>query len=301
MKSKVPPAPRNTRVTSEAVRAVAERRSLSAPLVITGIGPGKLVTITPSSPYYAKLDVDPAYQRGETKMVGQIVRALQSGGSILDPVTLCVRKGGDGTLWIVDGYQRVCAFQQLKVPFTAMIHESDSQDCERQFFIALNARKAVSANVMIKAWSGATSELLQKSNSDFTHPLYERINFQQGSNETRIAASSLLRGILAVLAVDRSAAMPSMLSRVDNELRDKLQRARAEHYLRLIGKVCPKGTLPAMVLRAIGKTAREHWLTEVEMPSTKIVERLHNKNWASEMLVEKYFDVLCNTVHKIWK
>lgn len=297
------PTPRRaTRATSEAVRQVSERRSLRAPLVIKGISPGKLVTITPSM--FGKLDVDPGYQRGKTTMVGKIVRALQAGGLVLDPVTLCIRKGDkNGTLWIVDGFQRTCAHQQLNLPFQAMVHESEDMEAERHFFLALNERRNVSANVTVKAWNGPVGELLRKAEEDFQHPLYRRINFAQCSNEARIAAASLVRALFSVIGIDSGAGNTSyILARLDTAMKDRLERARIEHFLRLAGKVWAKGSPKLIVLRSLASVARERWFEEVDLPSPRVIERLQAKNWAADVpLVEKYRTVLLEQIRKIWK
>ena len=293
---------RATRITSAAVRAQADRRLQQKPVVVTGIGPGELTTITPKQ--FGKLDVDPSYQRGQTSMVAAIVRALQAGGKVFDPVTLCRRRGGD-VLWIVDGYQRVCAFQQLQISFTAMVHDSESAAAEHQLFIALNTRKAVSANVIVKAWTGPAGEIIRKANESMEHPMYDRINFAQNSNENRFAASSLVRGMLCSIGASRSSgSMNELLSRLDTQLGDKhsMNRARAEHYLRLCGKICERGYIPALVLRALGAVAYRHWEREVTMPSMKVIERLREKHWAAEVqLVEKYLPIIEQTIAKVWK
>ena len=288
-----------TRIASPLVMAATERRSLSKPVIVTGIGKGELVTITPSM--FSKLDVDPAYQRGETSMINNIVRALQAGGQIHDPVTLCVRNGGD-KLWVVDGHQRVCAFQQLKMPFVAMLHKSASPESEHSFFIALNSKRGLSANVIVKAWTGPIGGIMRKANESLEHPMYDRINFSQAAAGTRLAASSLVRALLAVVGNEGSGRIEVSLSKLDNAMAKSMQKARVEHYLRLIGKVCPSGTLPALVLRAIGSVAHEQWEHEVKMPSVKTIERLRLKQWAaSVVLLEKYQPVLIDIVRKMWR
>lgn len=288
------------RSESVALANAHEKRTQYKPVAVTGISPGKLITVTPSM--FSRLDVDPSYQRGQTSMVTQIVRALQAGGAVLDPTTLCQRKGSDN-LWIIDGFQRVCAFQQLRVPFQAMLHESDSAEAEHAFFIAMNSRRAVSANILVKAWTGPSASMMRKANESFEHPLSERINFTQSSNDARIAASSLVTGMKSVLGVASGGGRVEVsLSRIDLAMSKRLNVARIEHYLRLIGRICPKGALPALVLRAVGEVARERWEDDTQMPAPKVIERLRNKNWAAEVvLVEKYMPVLLEAVRKIWK
>jgi hypothetical protein len=291
---------RNTRAESAAVAAHHDKRAAHKPVMVEGIGPGELITVTPGM--FSMLDVDPAYQRGETSMVGQIVRALQGGGKVLDPVTLCQRRGSD-KYWIVDGYQRVCAFQQLRLPFQAMLHKSSSVEDEKSFFVALNARRAVSPNVIVKAWTGPIGAIMRKANESFEHPLSGRINFTQSANATRFAASSLLRACLSVIGQDKSGGrVEVLLSRLDLAMSNSIQRARVEHFLRLIGRISPTGYMPVIVMRAIATVAFEHWEKVVEMPSPKVMERMRVKQWAaSTVLVEKYLPILINDVRKIWK
>ena len=288
------------RAENPAVAAQAEKQSTHKPVVVSGIGPGELVTVTPAM--YKLLDVDPAYQRGETTMVNSIVRALQAGGKVHDPVTLCERKGGD-TLWIVDGWQRVCAFQQMKMSFSAIIHKSDSADSEHQFFIAMNSKRAVAANVIVKAWTGPSGTLMRKVNESPEHPLYNRINFSQAASPTRIAASSLARALMNLMGSSRSGRIEVYLSSLDVAMASKVMtRARIEHFLRLLGHVSPAGAIPSMVIRAIATVALERWHHDVTMPNKRVIERLRTKQWAtSVMLMEKYFPILLDVVRKMWR
>lgn len=290
----------NTRAKSAAVRELSEKRATHKPVVVEGIGEGKLITVTPAM--FKLLDVDPLYQRGETKMVGQIVRALQAGGKVIDPVTLCKRKGGE-TLWIVDGHQRTCAFQDLGLPFQAMLHDSDGVEAEKSLFIALNSRRALSANVIVKAWTGPIGTMLRKATESAEHPLYGRVNFTQASSDSKIAAASLVRGMLSSIGVDRTGGRVEVnLSRLDMAISKPTNKAKVEQFLRVVGRACPQGIMPALVLRALGSVAHERWEDDIVIPSNKIVERLRTKQWAAEVvLVEKYLPVLLNTVRKVWK
>ena len=288
-----------TRLANETVRAGHEKRSRYKPVIVDGIGKGSLITVTPSM--FKLLDVDPSYQRGKTTMVNEIIRVLQAGGKVFDPVTLCERRGSD-KLWIVDGYQRVCAFQEMHLPFEAMVHKSDSAECEHDFFIALNSRKAVHANVVVKAWNGPSGALLRKVNEAIEHPLYERLNFSQGSNVSRIGASIIARSLLILCGSERSGHIRVLLSSIDVSMSKAIVRARIEHFLRLIGRMCEKGALPDIVMRALAMTAVERWEDDVQMPKNKVIERLKAKNWSAEFpLNTKYLPVIVNAIKKIWK
>jgi hypothetical protein len=289
------------RAESAAVAAVADRLSHHKPVIVTGISPGEFITVTPSM--FSRLDVDASYQRGETGMVNSIIRTLQSGGKVLDPVTLCERRGDkDDKLWIVDGHQRVCAFQHMKMPFTAMLHKSDDVDSEKTFFVALNAKRSLNANVIVKAWTGPVGEMIRRANENPEHPLYNRINLTQSSNDAKIAASSLVRSLNALTGTNRSSQISVMLSTVDLAIiTRKLDRARVEHYLRLLGYVSPSGSMPHLVLRALATVARERWKNDAVIPNKKVIERLRTKQWATAcILVEKYFSILLDVVRKAW-
>lgn len=292
---------KDRRVDSPAVAAASEAKATFKPVLVKGIGEGELIEVKPSM--FARLDIDPAYQRGETSMVGTILRVLQAGGKVLDPVTLCHRKGDDKTLWVVDGYQRVCAHQETKLPFMAMLHQSEDAEAEHQFFIALNARRAVAPNVIAKAWVGPSGTAMRRANESPEHPLYDRVNFSQSQNETRIAASCLAKGMLCVVGFPRSGGrIDVIMSKTDTGMAKQMPKARVEHYLRLVGMVCPVGFLPALVLRALGTVAQERWITDIKMPNRKVIERLKTTQWASKViLVERYYPLLLDLVRKVWR
>jgi hypothetical protein len=289
------------RAQSVATAMSAEKRAGFKPVTVTGISDGDLILVTPKM--FGNLDVDPSYQRGETNMVTQIVRAIQNGGMIPDPVTLCARKGTD-KMYIIDGHQRVCAFQHLGVPFKAMLHTSNDVSAEHAFFIAMNSRRAVSANVIVKAWEGQSASVIRKANEMLSHPLNDRVNFSQSASATRLAASSIVGGMREVTGTfNGSGRIEQNLSRIDLVMSaSRLQVARVEHYLRLIGMVSPSGTVPHLVLRAIGEIAREHWQSDVKLPTLKVIDKLRMKQWASEaILTEKYRSILVGIVRKTWK
>lgn len=298
--TEAPAARKATRITSEAVRASSEKRSLTKPLVVTGIGPGEPITVTPAM--YGQLDVDPSYQRGETSMVGEIVRALQAGGASLDPIKLCWRKDHPKTWWIVDGWQRACAHMQLNLPIHATLHHSDGPASEAQFFAVLNNRRAVQANVIVKGWPGPGAELLRQVNEDKGHPLFQRINFTQGSNDCRIAASTIVRAALCAVGVSKSPGrIHALLSRLDTAMASTRTAAKVKGFLELIGRAYPKGTPPAILMRAIGIVCNERWGAEsVRGPSEKTIEKLRERQWKT-VLLEQYMGVLVDEVKKVWR
>jgi len=294
-----------TRADSEAVRAASERRAICAPLLVKGISGGKQIRV--SEAMFGKLDVDASYQRGNTSMIAELVRVLTSGGEVHDPVTLCRRPwASDGKLWIVDGFQRVCAFQQCRKPFDALVYESESLDSEKAFFLALNVKRSVSVNVIVRSWGGPSSQLLLRANDDVAHPLADRINFQQSGNASRISAGVVARATLAAatgLAASGRGTIFDTLKRLDASLKISEQRARAEHFLRLMGMVFPKGHPPHMLAMVLADVAHERWDAHLAMPPHKIIDRMQRKNWEGEIpaFVQKYRSVLSDSIKKIWK
>jgi hypothetical protein len=274
-------------------------------LTVEGISQGRLTVVTPAT--FGKLDVDPAYQRGETSMVSDIINALQAGGLVLDPVTLRKRPWAKDReqLWVVDGHQRVCAFQELNVPFQAMVHESESLDAEKKFFLALNSRKAVGADVIAKSWTGPCARLLMAASQNPAHTLYERVSYAQGFNESRLGAMVVVRG-----AWTATSGMPGtggsaqrLLSRLDVAIGPPEKKLRAEMFLQLMGDAFPKGSCSLLVSTALSVVAFERWSEASKYPAAQQVERLRKVSWRMEVpvLTAKFRPVLVELIRRIWK
>ena len=300
---------RNTIATSEAVRKQVDARRIISNVAVQGISQGSLHKITPEQ--FAALDVDPGYQRGETSMVVKLVNVLQSGGAVLDPVTLCKRTswGKDKhKLWIVDGYQRVCAYQQLGLPFQAMVHESESLDAEKKFFLALNNRRAVSSDIIVKSWTGPSGRLIVGVSEQPSHSLYQRVNFSQGKNGSRLGALILARGALRAAvpigSKNGGGAAQTILSRLDVALHNETKRHLAEAYLQLIGCIFPKGSANVLVALALAEVMHEKMSEDKEpFPSRKTLERIAAINWRHELpvLSMKFRPVIVALINKAWR
>lgn len=293
-----------TNMDNARVRAANEARRKYTPLVVTGISRGNLLLITPDK--FDRLDVDPAYQRGETSMVADIVNVIQAGGEVLDPVTLCKRHWAKDkeTLWIVDGHQRVCAFQQTKKAFQAMVHQSDSLEAEKKLFHALNTRKAVGTDVIVKSWTGPAGTIIVAANASASHSLYERVNFQQSGNKSRIGAAVLARGMLSAASGALVAGpIPRILSRLDVALGPSAKKAMAERYLQMVGEVCPNGALPLLVMIVLALIANERWKDGGQYPSAKVIDRLRKVNWRQEVpeMTNKFRPIIADIITKTWK
>lgn len=295
---------RSTRVLSAPVRAAAEARTNRAPLVVQGISLGRLITIKPSA--FDRLDVDPSYQRGETGMVGDLIRVLQAGGQVLDPVSLCRRPWQDpDKMWIVDGYQRVCAFQQLQVPFQAILYDSDSLDAEKKFFVSLNSRKAVSADLIVKSWVGPSGAMIRAADANPAHPLCGRIHMQQGTNRAKIGGTILARGMLAAATgLEPNGSAQRVLARLDHAISEKAaNKARAEHFMRLFPAVLTDKVPSVFVVIALAHVAYDRWKIEIAPPKTSVIEKLRVIRWDQEVpaLTKKYQPVLAELVKRAWR
>lgn len=299
-------ATRATRISSPKMRAQAESRSKIAPLIVDGISPGKHTVITPK--YFAQLDVDPHYQRGKTSMVGDLVRTLQAGGLVMDPVSLCRRPWDTDTkkLWIVDGHQRVCAFQQMNMAFEALVYESDSLEAEMRFFQALNLRRAVAADLLVKSWTGPAGIMLREINADASHPLHERIHMQQGRiNRTMVGATVLARGLViaatGVSSMTRGGAQ-ALLARLDTCLKHKEARERCLAFAQLLPAVFTELTPNLFSTVTLAMVAHERWQGSVYMPKRGTLERLRKFNWHGAVpQVQIYYPTMVGMVKKIWK
>ena len=54
-----------------------------------------------------------------------------------------------------------------------MIHESESLQAEKNFFLALNARKGISADVIVKSWTGPGAALVIDAAHNSAHPIFD--------------------------------------------------------------------------------------------------------------------------------
>ncbi|MCC7144271.1 MAG: hypothetical protein IT349_19420 [Candidatus Eisenbacteria bacterium] len=286
--------------SSEALRAAAEKKRIGTPLVIKGIGRGKLTLITLSMQKH--VDVDPSYQRGETSMVREIISTVQSGGEIPSPPHLAKRRGSD-TLWVVDGYQRICAYQQLRMEYEAFIHDSEGRDAEAIMYQALNNKKAQSANNLVKGWVGPVGDLIRGAAADPSHPLYSKVNFGDGGSQVRIGATQLLKAVHAVLG-GTGGKHQYITASVDAKLNaSRTNVDRAKLILRLIPSVFDKAPPKAALLQALCLVARERWASQPGWPTEKTISTLKAVNWEKVSPVQTYHyrPLFLEAVRKAWK
>lgn len=284
------PKRKSAGIENEAVRAKAITQRVNKPVLLKGVSLGALITVKPSA--YKLLDIDPEYQRGEVKAeVNSLVAAIEAGGFIPDPVTLVKRTWVNGTdaskLWIIDGQQRVAAFQLMDREFQAMVYTADSYEAEKNFFLVMNTRQAVNASTFVHSWPGLGAELIRRANDQEGHPLHGRVLWGPGSG-ARIAGAILVKGLLG--AASGSAAGGSIqntLSRLDHALKDHDARERARLFLELVAHVFPTSYAPTLAMQALGQVAYRRWLKgALNLPAARRMSNIAVLKW--DKLVPSY-------------
>lgn len=297
---------RATLANSDGQRKRIESIRQWKPIVVTGVSFKERRLITPQS--YGALDVDPAYQRGETTEIPGIVAALQAGGIIPDTPDLAERSWGprDGKLWVMDGQQRICALQQLNMSFYANIHISESLEAERMFFIAMNARQKLSSDTIVKAYNGPVASLLKCLNERGDSGLGGRIDFD-GNGGKRLSAATMVGGIERMLSGGKRGSMriDRVLSRTDGLLASNDQKLCATMFCRLVAAVFDEYALRLPVL-ALAEVSAERWIGKgkrAELPNPAVIKRLRAINWKHELpsMNSSCIDLAKHLISRRWK
>lgn len=290
-------------VDSQRVRIAAASRRLTPPPTLLNMPTGRLITVQHSQ--YGKLDIDPRYQRGETPMINELIAVLNQGGVIADPVSLAERKWGPEEerkkLWIVDGYQRACAYQAMNLPFSAMVYETRSLDQERLLFGTLNTRYAVSANLSVKAWAGPGAQLIRDAGGKDDHPLYGRVEYTRTS-QTRLNASVLVSAcVVAATGKTKTREVRKSLAELDLLMTRPAQRKLATDFLHLCGEIFGDITIsPKMLaLTSLALALHEHG---GRYPSDTVVKGLKKIKWDSivETGAVKYRPIVMEAIRSVW-
>lgn len=300
----------NRAATNPKVAAAVEARKKGAPLVLKGIGPGKRTTLGPAS--HKRVDFDLRYQRGEIKpWVNEIVAALNAGGLVLDPITIVRRtwhEPGEDTsklYWIIDGLQRFTALESLGRDIDAIVHESESLDAERAFFLVMNARRNVNTNKIVRAWPGEGAKMLSAINETAGHSLCGRIEFAYTGGD-RIGAAVLVKAtITASSGVLFNNDIQKGLTRLDHAMKDRQSRLYAETFLELVGRVFPKSYGKLMPMQVLAEVARKRWSDSgrVYIPTDHVIAKLSEINWDFEVPTfnMKYRPIIVAAVEKRWR
>lgn len=304
------PAQRRKKTESPALQKAAEGHRIVMPLIVRGATWKREVTITPAE--YGRLDVDPEYQRGKTDEIQDLITVLQHGGVLLGEIILAERAWGPDVnrrlLWVVDGFQRVSAYQALDKSFVASVFVTESLADEAALFEAANTRRILSANVQVKAWPGPSATLLRRLDTKPDSPVFDRISWKNSSPH-KLSASVLIYGTKDLLTGRaKGGSIQWALARTDAELATPRALDAARIFIEFVGLVSPKSYIRMNVVRGLAVVARERWERAggswvCSMPSAYQMERLRQVNWSSVVpsFAARFQPIILDHVRKIWK
>jgi len=258
------------------------KRKMQEPLVVDEIGKPKLILLTPSE--MADLRIDERYQRVKiTAEVNELIHVIKSGGAIPDPLTLVER--ANGKQYIVDGQQRFHAMHECGIGGHAVIYHIDDFERERRLFLAMNKRKNLKSDYIVKAWPGDGAVLIRKLATTVDSPFYGNVSFGS-KTKTQYSSTVLIKGIISCLLPDQISAggrnISDTLARLDFEIkRQPAAIEKAESYLKLLALIFPpkEGKLTYLAAIALGRQAGIHWKKEIPFPGPKIYGRLRKIRW----------------------
>jgi len=265
----------------------ARRRTI---LIVEGISKPETRFIDPKD--FVNLEIDSRYQRGRTNEVNDLIHVLKSGGKVYDPVTLCRRKGGD-TLYIVDGHQRFWAHHDCGMAMPALIYQSENWQAEALLFQAMNMRRNLTADTVVKSHQGPGAEMLRKAAEDENHLLFNRIHFG-APGRRQYKAAQVIRAMLAVSRdVIPSGGVSLVCGRLDHAIEnDPYAAVRCNALLRLLPRIFPPGmAMPKMLaMIAVARVAENRWRGKKPsdpinlLPSQAVCARLARINWSHYIL-----------------
>jgi len=296
---------RSQRVLHEKIRQTADAARTWRPVLVQGCTFKAQRTITPDQ--YGLLDVDPSYQRGRTDMITTIIAALQAGGSVPDVPDVAHRSWGpkDGKLWILDGFQRISAFQELNMSYIVNVFDTEDLEAEKRFFLAKNNRRSLTSNTKVKSWSGPVVDLLRALNTKPGGALYGRIAFD-GSGGDKLSAAILVRGIERLLSGARSQGdIQRSLSRTDGQLVTMAAKQQASVFCEVVALSFPKGYALGLPVLALAEVARLLWMEQGRnsLPTPVALARIRNINWRAQLpgLASNNVDLATAIIRRYWK
>jgi hypothetical protein len=277
---------KKTLLNENMVTAGAAKR-MRTTLIVEGISKPETRYIQPHE--FALLEIDSRYQRGRTNEVNDLIHVLKNGGQVYDPVTLC-RRPGDETLYIVDGHQRFWAHHDCGLPLPAIVYESEGWQAEALLFQAMNMRRALTSDTIVKSHQGPGAELLREAAADENHLLFNHVHFGPPGRR-QYPAAPMMRAMLAVSRdVLPTGAITVVCGRLDHAIQnDPLAAIRCRAYLRLVPRVfAPGHPMPmGVALIALAKVAEKRWRGQRTtnpinlLPTVAVCGRIGNINWAS--------------------
>lgn len=286
---------------------VSALKKKNTSVIVSGLSKPTLITINPNE--FDKLEI-PDYQRElQPTLVNSMIRVLNAGGQIADPVSLVHRlytthNTKPGKLYIVDGQQRTMAHLDMQKPLQALVYKLDSYEKEKQLFIALNTKVTVSAKSIVNAWAGPSVDLLRELNQDESSSLFNRVAFDRsghGTTTVNLSAQVLIQGMaISCGAGTRSNPVQAWLLIAD----EKFNKQRYTEYLELVARVFPAKThnsIPQLVARAFGQVFFKNYPT---MPSKMSIYRLSVLDWKQVTLgtwATRVMPLVLTEIEKRWK
>ena len=295
---------KGTMALSDKVLAAVTSRSVLKPVTVTGVRLANEVTLIKA---LDDLSIDERYQRLRiTGEVNRLIRVIRAGGQIPDPIHVVQRP--DKSMWIVDGQQRFWAHFETETPIRAYVHRVDDHDAEVNLFLVLNARRKVSAKVMVKGWPGQAGEFIRWAQENDRSPVKGLIDFGTNS-KLPLDAPTVIKGVLAAtsglhMSGDMSVAI---LPRLDAALKVTGAWAWAEEFLKLMAAVFDMNTgagrVRVLPVIALGRVAHRKF-TEAGRPVfPKTCTYLRRTNWDTIVPTHatRFLPLLEGEVEKRWR
>jgi hypothetical protein len=255
----------------------------------------------------------PDYQRPiQPSMVNDILRALQAGGIVVDPITVSRRTWSGarpGKYYIVDGQQRALAHIEAGKTIKAVMYDVESQDAERQLFVVLNTQKTVNANNIVGASGSKIAIKLREFDTNPKHPLFNRVYYSQGTARGmhNMAASVLLRGLSVALGLSaRHSSLP--VQKLMPALDAAYNEDKVDTYFSLLAQITPAGKygLRLLVAIAMGKVFAEkaEQYGHIVVPSNASMQSLKRVNWEKATMGSwalKFLPMIVDQIRDRWK
>jgi hypothetical protein len=189
-------------------------------LMVSELEPTREIRILPKD--YGRLALDPRYQRQDIAAWHNDLRDALKRGTKTPAIAVAVREWHEegmptGMLWVVDGQQRMWAHVDLDLPIVAKEYHTSSLEEEKRLFVVLNHKVPIGPNHTVKAHPGISAKFLAEINENPSHPLCNRIQFQDGGTKARYGAASLV-GLVCVTLVGKGAGVIANLISMDRLL-----------------------------------------------------------------------------------